>query len=124
MEMPSTALQAPSYPFLGKVISVTGAGSGIAQATARLLYARGATVALADINPNALEGTAKLLREYPAQQGQLISTRVVDVTKEDDCFGVSSGSRLQIHTMPPAPLTLRFGPVIFSRIFFHDGTFH
>ncbi|KAJ9609615.1 hypothetical protein H2200_005943 [Cladophialophora chaetospira] len=84
--MSETTLQASSYPFLGKVISVTGAGSGIGQATAQLLYARGATVALADINPSTLAETARALKEVPAQQGQLISTTVVDVTNEDDVF--------------------------------------
>lgn len=39
----------------GKVIAITGAGSGIGKATAHLLAARGATLSLADINKEPLE---------------------------------------------------------------------
>lgn len=72
------------FPFLGKVFSITGAGSGIAQATAQVLYARGATVALADINPKTLAETERLLQNSPAQKGQGISTKVVDVTDNQE----------------------------------------
>lgn len=67
-------------PFLGQVISITGAGSGIGQETALTLYARGATLALADINPENLAETEKLLEEYKAEPGQQIMTTVVDVS--------------------------------------------
>lgn len=39
----------------GKVIAITGAGSGIGKATAHLLAARGATISLADINKEPLD---------------------------------------------------------------------
>lgn len=72
------------YPLLGKVISITGAGSGIGAAVAEILYTRGATVALCDIDREKLAHTETLLSELNAQEGQKILTTVVDVTKEAD----------------------------------------
>lgn len=69
-------------PFLGQVISVTGAGSGIARATALALYARGATLALCDINSKGLAETEELLKDYKVEAGQQVMTTVVDVTQE------------------------------------------
>ena len=43
--------------FAGKVAIVTGAGSGIGQATARVLAAAGARVTVADVNDNAAAAT-------------------------------------------------------------------
>ena len=71
-----------AYPFLGKVATVTGASSGIGRATAQTLYARGATLALADINATGLAETEKLLKEMPSKEGQRVSSKPVDVTKE------------------------------------------
>lgn len=68
-------------PFLGQVICITGAGSGIGQETARTLYARGATLALSDINPKGLVETEKLLQKENAEAGQQIMTTTVDVSK-------------------------------------------
>jgi NAD(P)-dependent dehydrogenase (short-subunit alcohol dehydrogenase family) len=45
----------------GKVIAITGAGSGIGLACAKLLSARGAYLALADVNLPALEAAAKTI---------------------------------------------------------------
>lgn len=72
-----------SKPFLGKVIAVTGAGSGISQSTALILYARGATLAICDINAQSLAGTEKLLKEQPAEKGQQIMATVVDIAQDD-----------------------------------------
>jgi NAD(P)-dependent dehydrogenase (short-subunit alcohol dehydrogenase family) len=69
-------------PFLGKVISITGAGSGISQATALMLHARGATVAICDINDKTLAETERLLKAQSADEGQQILATVVDATKE------------------------------------------
>jgi NAD(P)-dependent dehydrogenase (short-subunit alcohol dehydrogenase family) len=49
----------------GRVIAVTGAGSGIGRALARLLVQKGATVALADKDAVGLSETARLLGNYP-----------------------------------------------------------
>ena len=70
-------------PFLGKVISITGAGSGISQCTAQLLYARGATLAICDVNPAGLAETEALLKEIPADGGQQFWAAIVDVSQED-----------------------------------------
>lgn len=72
------------YPFHGKVATVTGASSGIGRATAQALYARGATVALADINIAGLAETEKLLKEMPTKKGQHVAAKIVDVTKETE----------------------------------------
>ena len=73
-------------PFAGKVITVTGASSGIGLATTLLLWTRGATISAMGINS---EGIAKLdaaLHEQSdtALPGQKFYTKVVDVSKEDE----------------------------------------
>jgi NAD(P)-dependent dehydrogenase (short-subunit alcohol dehydrogenase family) len=59
----------------GKIAVVTGAGSGIGAATARLLAARGATVHLADLNASASEAVARQIR----QAGGSAEAHAVDV---------------------------------------------
>ena len=58
----------------GKVIAVTGAGSGIGRALALGLARRGATVALADKDADGLQETVRLLGNYPC------SSQAFDVT--------------------------------------------
>lgn len=50
-----------SDPFESKVCVVTGAGSGIGRALARLLAARGARLAISDIDPQGLAETERLI---------------------------------------------------------------
>jgi NADP-dependent 3-hydroxy acid dehydrogenase YdfG len=64
----------------GKVVVVTGAGSGIGQAIARSFGRRGARLVLADINPDALAGSCD---EFDAMGCRTVS-RVVDVRNPDD----------------------------------------
>jgi NAD(P)-dependent dehydrogenase (short-subunit alcohol dehydrogenase family) len=59
-----------------RVAVVTGAGSGIGRATALLLAAKGCRLALADVNVEGLEETARLARE----RGAVASTQRVDVS--------------------------------------------
>ncbi|KAI4233498.1 MAG: hypothetical protein LQ349_004391 [Xanthoria aureola] len=64
--------------FQGKVIAVTGAASGIGQATARLLAARGATVSIVDVQQEALTTTADSIQQ--ATPDAKVLTKLVDVS--------------------------------------------
>jgi NAD(P)-dependent dehydrogenase (short-subunit alcohol dehydrogenase family) len=64
----------------GKCAIVTGAGSGIGQATARLFAAQGAALVMTDIDEAALAGT---LEQIEAQGGSAI-TMVHDIASEQD----------------------------------------
>ncbi|KAI4229928.1 MAG: hypothetical protein L6R36_000437 [Xanthoria steineri] len=64
--------------FQGKVIAVTGGASGIGQATARLLAARGATVSIADVQQEALTATADSIQQ--ATPDAKVLTKLVDVS--------------------------------------------
>jgi NAD(P)-dependent dehydrogenase (short-subunit alcohol dehydrogenase family) len=59
----------------GQIAVITGAGSGIGSATARLLAARGAKVHLADLNAEAAEAVARQIR----QAGGSAEAHAVDV---------------------------------------------
>jgi NAD(P)-dependent dehydrogenase (short-subunit alcohol dehydrogenase family) len=62
----------------GKVLVVTGAGSGIGRAVALAALRRGATVAAVDLNPTTLDETAKLA----VADGRL-STHALNITDRD-----------------------------------------
>ena len=61
----------------GKTIAITGAGSGIGAATARLAAERGASLALSDINEEALN---KVVEEVKTKGTKVTGTRI-DVSK-------------------------------------------
>ncbi|MDB4991016.1 MAG: short-chain dehydrogenase/reductase, partial [Myxococcaceae bacterium] len=63
----------------GKVVAVTGAGSGMGRAIGCALVARGAHVALSDVNAEGLRETAELIQKTPPT-GTRVSTHVVDVS--------------------------------------------
>jgi 3-oxoacyl-[acyl-carrier protein] reductase len=59
---------------------ITGAGSGIGAATARMLASAGGKVVLGDVSEEGLDRTAKAV----AEAGGTSAQRVTDVTKESD----------------------------------------
>src|SRR5260370_3905321 len=70
--------------FSGTTAVITGGASGIGLATARALYAEGASVVLADINELGLrEAEGQLKRDYPDAPGQ-VSCMHTDVTREEE----------------------------------------
>ena len=64
----------------GKVVAVTGASSGIGEATARLLAERGAAVVLGARRTERLD---KLVQEIRDQGGRAIG-RATDVTRREN----------------------------------------
>jgi len=68
------------YDLKGKVIALTGAGSGIGYATSLLLARQGAHLSIADVNADALAEKAAEIEKFST--GKVFSA-VVDVRKED-----------------------------------------
>ncbi|WP_431930195.1 SDR family oxidoreductase [Nonomuraea jabiensis] len=64
----------------GKVVAITGASSGIGEATARLLAERGAAVVLGARRTQRLDEIARQIRDH----GGRAVTRAVDVTARED----------------------------------------
>lgn len=66
--------------FEGKVVVVTGAGSGIGRATAQRFYAEGARLAIADIRPQGLDETASTMPD-----GTRVLKVVSDISQPAAC---------------------------------------
>ena len=68
-----------SNRFDGKVVVITGGGSGLGRATALQVAKEGATLSLVDLNQEALEETKKLVLEVsPNTEVLLVSANVAD----------------------------------------------
>lgn len=68
----------------GKIALVTGAASGLGQATALKLAAAGANLCIADVNSAGLEETAARARE----KGVRVLVRALDLSVRDNCIAV------------------------------------
>lgn len=74
-------LALPHYqPLLGRVFAITGGASGIGFATAKILSARGATVCVADVDPDAM----KAATAYFSDKGVECDVQRVDVSKRKE----------------------------------------
>jgi NAD(P)-dependent dehydrogenase (short-subunit alcohol dehydrogenase family) len=71
-----------------KVAIITGAGSGIGQATAELFAEHGAKVIVADIDPEAGQKTVRSIREH---QGSAHFVQA-DISKDDDARKISTAT--------------------------------
>jgi NAD(P)-dependent dehydrogenase (short-subunit alcohol dehydrogenase family) len=91
--------------FGGKVGIVTGAGSGLAEATAKLLAARGASVIVADLNEDAAKRVAAEIRNAGGQAAAIAG----DVAKREDVerlvpFALEKFGRLDVVARGPAAI--------------------
>ncbi len=68
--------------FNGKVAALTGAGSGIGQATAVALAREGCHLSLADINEEGLHETVEKLAGFPVK----VTTHIVDVSDREAVY--------------------------------------
>lgn len=110
---------AARYEVRGKVVMITGAGSGIGAALAALLHRRGASVALLDVNDTAIKDAAETFGQRALAIGADVRdrdtmTRAVDTIT--DHFG-----RLDVVVanagVAPDPATLRtIDPDEFDRV--------
>jgi len=75
---------AQAFGLEGRVALVTGAGSGIGRASARVLAAAGASVVCADLNRNTAEDTADAI----SRAGGTARAAAVDVSRRSDVAAV------------------------------------
>lgn len=79
LPLPRLPLQRPRWRMAGKVVVITGAGSGIGRELAREAARRGARLALSDVDADGLAATAELARADGAPE---VRTDRLDVTEQ------------------------------------------
>ena len=77
----------PNYDLRGRVALVTGAGSGIGEASAKLLARAGAVVSCVDIQGDAAEATAEQIRQSLNDSSRAYATKL----------DVSDGAAMRAH---------------------------
>ena len=75
------------HDFSGKVALVTGGGSGIGRATAEAFAGAGASVVVADLHANALDGTVRAIKDSGGEGTGVVTdvTSAVDVERMVAC---------------------------------------
>jgi NAD(P)-dependent dehydrogenase (short-subunit alcohol dehydrogenase family) len=71
-------------PFAGKVIALTGAASGIGRSTSEVLWDRGASLAISDMNLDGLLETKASLLERPHADGQTVVAKQVNICSPEN----------------------------------------
>jgi len=82
--------------FDGKVALVTGGGSGLGQAAARLLAGRGARIVVADVNDDGGAATVAQCKEA-GSEARFVRT---DVTSETDVIAAVGASVIIVEVAP------------------------
>ncbi len=83
--------------FAGKIAVVTGGGTGMGRELARQLVAEGCTVAMCDVNADAMAETKRLCGEN-APQGTRVITHVADVSIEDQILSFVDAVKAELDT--------------------------
>ncbi|MFI5497945.1 short-chain dehydrogenase/reductase [Nocardia asteroides] len=110
---------APAYDVTDKVVLVTGAGQGIGRELAEILHARGAIVAVVDIDEAAAERAAEPLRPRAHALGADVADRAGMRAAIDEVVG--RFGRLDVVVanagVTPVPATVRtMDPADFDRV--------
>lgn len=108
----------PTHSVSGRTVLITGAANGIGLATARALAARGARLALLDLDPAALERAAGELRAAAFATADVADVAAVDeaVAQLADTAGPPDVVFANAGVEPPDTSVLAMDPAAFDRV--------